>query len=105
MKVLDVDPGIFLFGLRINRAQKWIGLFLGRWVLVLRGSGDGKVTRNTEEREVTIYYYARQRCIEELIALVRGEKIEHGIGLDIQRAYVMSNISAIWTGKNDTPLD
>jgi len=31
--------------------------------------------------------YGRQRCIEEIVSLIRGEEIESGIGVDVERAY------------------
>lgn len=42
MKILKVDKGILLIGIRINAQKRWAAVFFGIYGLVILGSGEGK---------------------------------------------------------------
>ena len=50
-----------------------------------------------EQRE--LIQRSRQRCLDEVVALIRGEKIASGIGVDVTRAYYLAVLAA---GKKET---
>ena len=43
-----------------------------------------------EEREAEIRREARDRCLDEIEALSKGEDIEFGVGVDVNRAYYLA---------------
>lgn len=42
MTIMKIDPGVLLFGLRINMKEPWAGLFIGKYGIVILGEGEGK---------------------------------------------------------------
>jgi hypothetical protein len=55
-----------------------------------------------KEREAAIRREARQRCIDEIMALTCGLSIEAGVGEDIRRAYLLS-VQKIQQAKMEKP--
>lgn len=53
----------------------------------------------TGEEKREIIRDTRQRCLDEFVALIRGEKIESGIGTDVMRAYYLAVQAAGQKGK------